>query len=85
VTKRDEYPTNFYGADLTAFAERVRRLRIETRGLLYALKESGASIWAYGASTKGNTLLQYYGLGPDVIDAVADRNPRSGAGDGDGP
>ena len=29
----------------------------------------------YGASTKGNTLLQFYGLGPDLIEAIAERQP----------
>ena len=32
-------------------------------------------IHVYGASTKGNTILQYYGLDDNLIDAIADRNP----------
>ncbi len=73
--EKDEWPTGFYNADLAAFAERVARLRDDTRALLTGLKAEGKSVWAYGASTKGNTLLQYYGIGPDLIAAVADRNP----------
>lgn len=33
------------------------------------------ALWAYGASTKGNTLLQWLQLGPDQVVAVAERNP----------
>lgn len=35
----------------------------------------GKAVWVYGASTKGNTILQFYGLGPDVICGAADRSP----------
>lgn len=37
----------------------------------------GASkkVWVYGASTKGNTILQWYGLGHNIITAAADRSP----------
>ena len=37
--------------------------------------EAGKKIYAYGASTKRNTLLQYYGLDNALIEAIADRNP----------
>lgn len=35
----------------------------------------GKSIWVYGASTKGNTILQYYGLDNTLIEAAAERSP----------
>jgi hypothetical protein len=38
-------------------------------------KSMGKSIWAYGASTKGNTLLQYFGLDNSMIDGIAERSP----------
>lgn len=38
-------------------------------------KSRGKTIWGYGASTKGNTLLQWYGLDNRLIDAIAERNP----------
>ena len=38
-------------------------------------KSKGKTIWGYGASTKGNTLLQWYGLDNTLIDAIAERNP----------
>jgi NDP-4-keto-2,6-dideoxyhexose 3-C-methyltransferase len=36
--------------------------------------EKGKHIWVYGASTKGNTILQYYGLKSPIIDGAAERS-----------
>lgn len=57
-----------------AFADRVRRIRDDLRRLLQSLKAAGKSIAAYGASAKGSTLLNYYGLGAETLDFVADRS-----------
>ncbi len=38
-------------------------------------KAQGKSVWVYGASTKGNTILQYYGLDSSLIDGAAERSP----------
>ena len=35
----------------------------------------GKKVYGYGASTKGNTLLQYFGLDNNLIMAAAERNP----------
>jgi hypothetical protein len=35
----------------------------------------GKRVHGYAASTKGNTTLQFYGLTPALIEAIADRNP----------
>lgn len=56
------------------FAQRVNALRERTRTLLGRLKGEGASIAAYGASAKGATLLNYFGVGRETIDFVADRS-----------
>lgn len=56
------------------FGDRVRRLREDLRGLLKSLKAAGKSIAAYGASAKGSTLMNYYGLGAETLDFVADRS-----------
>ena len=37
-------------------------------------KANGKKIYGYGASTKGNTLLQYFGLDYNDIDAIAERS-----------
>jgi SAM-dependent methyltransferase len=58
----------------SAFAERVERLRGELTALLRGLRDAGASIAAYGAAAKGATLLNYAGIGTDLVDFVVDRN-----------
>jgi len=40
------------------------------------LAESGKKIYGYGASTKGNVILQYFNLTNKEIIAVADKNPQ---------
>lgn len=57
------------------FSDRVRSTK---RALLLHLiesKEAGRQIVGYGAAAKGNTLLNYCGIGADFIDYVVDRNP----------
>lgn len=57
------------------FEERVFRHRDDLRRLIDALNADGKSILGYGASTKGNVLLQFCGLTPKDIPAIADINP----------
>lgn len=54
----------------------LKRLKAETLSLLHDLKARGKKVIGYGASTKGNTLLQFYGLGPDLVEAIAERQPQ---------
>ena len=56
------------------FAERVRRLGRALTRVLQDLKKSGARIAAYGASAKGSTLLNTFGIGSDLLDFVVDRS-----------
>ncbi len=60
---------------LCGFAQEVERLRNDTVTLLRDLQARGKQVLGYAASTKANTLLQYYGIGPDLLPAIADRNP----------
>ena len=57
------------------FFERIEKLKTEVVGFIEAAKDHGKTVWAYGASTKGNTLLQYFGLDHTMIDAIAERSP----------
>ncbi len=57
------------------FEERVFRHREDLRRLLAALRDDGKRIIGYGASTKGNVVLQYCGIGPDLVEAIAEVNP----------
>jgi hypothetical protein len=58
-----------------ALAGRVRRIRDELLALLRNLKGGGKRLAGYGAPAKGNTLLNYYGIGPELLEFLADRNP----------
>ncbi len=52
------YRTAHHGEDLKAFLEQLKR--------------DGATIHGYGASTKGNTVLQHAGIGPELLDCIVD-------------
>jgi SAM-dependent methyltransferase len=56
------------------FSARVRDLRDSLRGLLQGLRAGGKRIAAYGAAAKGSTLINYVGIGTEILDFVADRN-----------
>ncbi|PWU14082.1 MAG: hypothetical protein C5B45_05020 [Chlamydiae bacterium] len=58
-----------------AFASRVENNKNEMLSFLKEQKNIGKKVIGYGASTKGNTILAYYGIGPDLLPFVADRNP----------
>lgn len=57
------------------FFKKITSLKNETVSFIKQEKAKGKKIWGYGASTKGNTLLQWYGLDSHLIDAIAERNP----------
>jgi SAM-dependent methyltransferase len=56
------------------FFNRIEALKKETVDFIKAEKAKGKVICGYGASTKGNTLLQYFGLDNTLIDAIAERS-----------
>jgi 2-polyprenyl-3-methyl-5-hydroxy-6-metoxy-1,4-benzoquinol methylase len=57
------------------FTERVRATKRRLLAFLVDARERGSSIAGYGAPAKGNTLLNYCGIGTDFIDYTVDRNP----------
>jgi hypothetical protein len=57
------------------FAERVFKHRNNLKDLIDALVKDGKKIFGYGASTKGNVLLQFCGLTSAEIPYIADVNP----------
>lgn len=62
------------GQAYAQFAGRVQQLAVQLRSLLHGLKAKGHRMAAYGASAKGTTLLNYCGIGADVLDFVVDRS-----------
>jgi SAM-dependent methyltransferase len=61
-------------APYRVFAELVSRHRTELLELLSKLRRENAKVLGYGASTKGNVILQYCGLGPKDLPAIAEVN-----------
>ena len=57
------------------FQDRVNVHKEELTSLLKELKKQGKKIHIYGASTKGNTILQWCGIDNRIIDFAAERNP----------
>lgn len=57
------------------FRQRIERHRESLHDLIISLKKSGKKILGYGASTKGNVILQYCKLGRSEISAIVDVNP----------
>ena len=57
------------------FYENLQELKKKTYDFIVSEKAKGKKIWGYGASTKGNTLLQYFGLDNTLIDCIAERSP----------
>ncbi len=56
------------------FGERVAAIRDRLLALLRGLKAEGARIVGYGAAAKGTILLNYCGIGSEILDYVVDRN-----------
>lgn len=56
------------------FVKRINLLRGKTREFIKNETAKGRKVYVYGASTKGNTLLQYYDLCYPLIMAAAERN-----------
>ena len=57
------------------FQDRINVHRDELNLLLRKLKKEGKKVHIYGASTKGNTILQWCGIDNRIIDFAAERNP----------
>ena len=57
------------------FMARMGMNRQRTVTFIRNAKQRGQSVWVYGASTKGNVILQYYGLDSSQITGAAERSP----------
>ena len=59
----------------TGFQGRTDKVRDDFLSFLREAKQQGKRVAAYGAAAKGNTLMNYAGVQPDLISFVVDRNP----------
>jgi len=59
----------------TIFSKKILENRRKLIGLLTKLKRDGKQIVGYGAPAKGNTLLNYFRIGPDILDYIVEDSP----------
>lgn len=57
------------------FGQRVQGLREAVRSLVTKLHGEGGRLWGYGAAAKATVLLNYFGIGQDLLECVADLSP----------
>jgi len=62
-------------APYAKFRADIKKIRKDLLAFLRKAKAQKKLVHGYGASTKGNTTLQYCGITPDLMPAIADRNP----------
>ena len=58
------------------FKKKIDKIKKDLVKILSRLKEQKKIIHGYGASTKGNVLLQYFSIDSKYIDFISDRNPK---------
>ncbi len=90
ICKKDKFPiTNYVREQLqleslinlkrqkiyTDFAKRIKSIKKDVYEFIKREHENGKKIYIYGASTRGNTLLQYFDLDNKLIDKAVERNP----------
>ncbi len=57
------------------FTGRIEKLKEDLVSLLQRLKSENKKVIGYGAAAKGNTLLNYYHIGPELINFIVDLSP----------
>jgi 2-polyprenyl-3-methyl-5-hydroxy-6-metoxy-1,4-benzoquinol methylase len=62
-------------ATFEKFSEQVKRSKSDLLNLLHDLKRQGSRIAGYGATSKSTTILNYCGVGPDLIEYISDTTP----------
>jgi len=58
------------------FKKKIDKIKLNLLDLLKNLKLQNKKIHGYGASTKGNVLLQYFNIDRRYLDCISDRNPK---------
>lgn len=62
---------NFY----RGFQEKVEKVKTDFLSFLLDARKQGKRVAGYGAAAKGNTMMNFAGIRPDLISYVVDRNP----------
>ena len=74
IKRSIKYKENSDYKEIIKFIKRVKKNKTETVKFIKKQNKLGKKIFLYGASTKGNTLLQYYGLSNKEIPFAAERS-----------
>ena len=56
------------------FNERIQRMKQENLAYLQKAKDAGKRVYGFGAPVKGNTMLNYFGVGTDLVDCLVEKN-----------
>ena len=75
IIKEEKYYSLENQETFVKFFKKIIQLKIKLNNLIIKIKKNNKIIHGYGASTKGNVLLQFFKLGKKQIKLVADRNP----------
>lgn len=76
LTLQDETDAGLYSLNVYAeFQSRVDKIKNQLLMFLIEQKQANKTVIAYGAAAKGNTLLNYAGVKPDLLSAVCDAAP----------
>ena len=70
-----EFDEHITSRDVADFVARIDVNKKKCVDFITAEVARGKTVYVYGASTKGNTILQYYGLDSTLITAAAERSP----------
>jgi SAM-dependent methyltransferase len=58
-----------------AFARHITGKRLRDRTFLEAARARGQRVFGFGAPVKGNTLLNHFQIGPDLVECLVEKNP----------
>ena len=75
VKKSISYKEKTSLADIKKFIKRVEKNKKTCLSFIKKCNNKGEKVFLYGASTKGNTLLQYYGIDSKMISFASERSP----------
>ena len=69
------YKENVSNRRIKKFIDDIEKSKKNTVNFIKKELSKGKKVYVYGASTKGNTILQYFGLDSNLIPFAADRSP----------
>ncbi|ELS33062.1 MULTISPECIES: class I SAM-dependent methyltransferase [Pseudanabaena] len=68
----DERSNEF--ATYLEFGDRIKQMKLQNLSYLENAKKEGKKIFGFGAPVKGNTMLNYFGVGTQYLDCLVEKN-----------